>query len=289
MNDKTLVAKKPDFLCIGASKAGTTWLHEQFMSHADVWVPFVKELHYFDHPNVKRWIHALAQKSIYGTHTRSAILKGMYRGQFLWLYKYLFKERKLEWYHELFPANSQLTTGEITPSYSRLPEQTIQDFAKLQPDCKIIYILRNPVDRIWSQLNMIRKRRTGQMTDDEIYARINKRHYEASNYLENLAKWERCFPKENIYIGFYDELKSDPIAFLNKIYSFLGVDTLPQESREMRRSTTIINKGKYTGFPQTIRERLTGELYENISQIHERFDNQYTHNWLLEAKEILAK
>ncbi len=38
----------PDFLCVGAQKAGTTWLYQQLDSHPDFWMPPIKELHYFD-------------------------------------------------------------------------------------------------------------------------------------------------------------------------------------------------------------------------------------------------
>src|SRR5436189_2997752 len=38
----------PDFVCIGAHKAGSTWLYQQLDSHPDFWMPPVKELHYFD-------------------------------------------------------------------------------------------------------------------------------------------------------------------------------------------------------------------------------------------------
>src|SRR6266478_1414402 len=39
---------RPDFLCIGAHKGGTTWLYQQLDSHPDFWMPPIKELHYFD-------------------------------------------------------------------------------------------------------------------------------------------------------------------------------------------------------------------------------------------------
>src|ERR1700757_3086986 len=39
---------RPDFLCVGAHKSGTTWLYQQLDSHPDFWMPPVKELHYFD-------------------------------------------------------------------------------------------------------------------------------------------------------------------------------------------------------------------------------------------------
>src|SRR5215472_17512260 len=39
---------RPDFLCVGAHKGGTTWLYQQLDSHPDFWMPPLKELHYFD-------------------------------------------------------------------------------------------------------------------------------------------------------------------------------------------------------------------------------------------------
>src|SRR5438477_9875293 len=39
---------RPDFLCVGVHKSGTTWLYQQLDSHPDFWMPPMKELHYFD-------------------------------------------------------------------------------------------------------------------------------------------------------------------------------------------------------------------------------------------------
>ena len=41
--------RKPDILCIGAQKAGTSWLHVTLATRRDIWVPPFKELHFFDH------------------------------------------------------------------------------------------------------------------------------------------------------------------------------------------------------------------------------------------------
>ena len=45
------MSRLPDFLGIGAQKSGTTWLHHNLSQHPGVWMPPVKELHYFDHPH----------------------------------------------------------------------------------------------------------------------------------------------------------------------------------------------------------------------------------------------
>src|SRR5438094_6624595 len=48
----------PDFLCVGAQKAGTSWLYRQLEPHPDFWMPPVKELHYLDNLNRARRFHA---------------------------------------------------------------------------------------------------------------------------------------------------------------------------------------------------------------------------------------
>src|SRR5512135_1033055 len=47
----------PDFLCVGAQKAGTSWLYRQLELHADFWMPPLKELHYLDQLNKTKRIH----------------------------------------------------------------------------------------------------------------------------------------------------------------------------------------------------------------------------------------
>jgi hypothetical protein len=47
----------PDFLCVGAQKAGTSWLYRQLEPHPDFWMPPVKELHYLDNLNRARRFH----------------------------------------------------------------------------------------------------------------------------------------------------------------------------------------------------------------------------------------
>ncbi|MFY0591956.1 sulfotransferase family protein [Roseivirga sp.] len=273
---------KPDFLCIGAAKAGTTWLHQQFMAHNDIWVPFVKEIHYFDHPQVKRWISVVFKKSVFGSVVRKAIVIGVLKGEFRWLYQYLFKERHPSDYHKLFDKREGKLTGEITPSYAWLPEETIKNIAAVQPDCKIIYVLREPTERIWSHLNMIKKKSSRNITDKEIYARINKRHYASSDYLNNLERWERHFPKENIHIAFYDELKADSVSFLNKIYHFLEVSPI-NESPGQKEYKRKVNVGRYDKRPSNIPMDLTVKYQQDLISLHQKFNNVYTAKWLSDS------
>lgn len=277
---------KPDFICIGAGKAGTSWLHKQLIHHKDVSLPYVKELHHLDNLSSKRRISFTMKKSVFGTYTRSAIVRGIITGKFVWLYKFLFNQRTIENYQNLFSQDHNKLSGEVCPSYALLSKDTIEKFSYLNPDCKIIYILRNPVARIWSHLNMIKKRKRIDFSDEGIYNRINERHHRVSDYLTNLSNWESYFPKQSIHICFFDELESDPELFLNNMYTFLGVN------RDLSTNNTVhlgkkSNKGTYSAIPLKFKKELTNRHYSSIQKLHMRFKNNYTLKWLEDATQLI--
>lgn len=282
--------RKPDFIGIGAAKAGTTWLYEQLKAHPQIRMPHVKELHYFDHVNVKRYITLLSKKTIFGRHVRSALFFGLRPGRVLWTIRYLCSTRPHADYHKLFTTDPGLVAGEITPAYARLSAEIVQSIASYHPQCKILYILRNPVERLWSHANMIRMSQTRykEASDEVIYNRLNDRQLAASGYLQNLEKWGDYFPEEQIFVGFYDELVEEPSRFMNRVCDFLQVDRFPEEGIS-KRLGAVFNKGKYSGFPVEIKQRITRELYPELVGLHEKFDNQYTSKWIQEANQLLAE
>lgn len=135
-----------------------------------------------------------------------------------------------------------------------------------------------------SQLNMIPKNGGKQLSEEAIYGRLNYRHFAASDYLNNLSNWENNFLKENIYIGFYDQLRDDPVSFLNGIYGFLDV-TLIAENQNQYDLGKKVNPGAYKGIPSEIQKALAQKYRKDIIQIHERFDNKYTARWVLKHEQ----
>ena len=105
----------PDFLCIGAQKSGTTWLHRVLMGHPDIYLPPQKEVHYFN------------------SH---------------------YRRHSLAWYSAQFETGRGKSCGDITPAYGVLDESKVRYMKTLMPRAKIILILRDPIDRAWSAANM---------------------------------------------------------------------------------------------------------------------------------------
>ncbi len=134
---------RPDFLCIGAHKGGTTWLYQQLDSHPDFWMPPFKELHYFDQlSNVER-----------ASSPRCRDERDL---RFLESIKNLSAKPyiDLEHYARLFEAKGSLLSGDISPNYSTLSNEVIRQVAGYFPTLKVIFLARDPVERVWSHLSM---------------------------------------------------------------------------------------------------------------------------------------
>ena len=123
----------PDFLGIGAQKAGTTWLHANLSACDEIWLPHLKELHYFD----RKFPLMTAQVAAESGLRRSALEKHLtmsikrlslskmrdrlaFRrwGDITWELRYLFGRWDDAWYESLFEHGKDRVVGEITPAYS---------------------------------------------------------------------------------------------------------------------------------------------------------------------------
>lgn len=273
----------PHFLGIGAQKAGTSWLNKQLLNHPDIWQPPMKEIHYHDSPSFPM-IFLLA--------SRFSRIRKMMRGNIraalknkkdrTWYLRYYCLPRNDTWYASLFSPNKQQLAGEITPKYAKLPEAKIENIYQQNPQLKIIYLLRNPVERSWSQLGMEANRFGQKKLKDRSKAEILDFLNQANNlnhgrYLDNLKRWQKYFPKEQIFIGFFEQIKETPQQFLNDIFQFLEVSPFLIKEDML---STVVGKGNYLQIPDTIKQTVNDFWLEDVKALHLHFNNRFTLNWL---------
>lgn len=238
---------KPTFLfCIGAQKAGTTWLYNYLDQHPQVHVPEVKEVHYFDSiwlPNNEAMIerrqkllgqrqHKYDQRRALGMHVAPDAVRRLERSQALAAmhdgpvddhsgYRALMMKGRTQ----------ERCVADITPSYSSLkPQQFSQLLDEFAP-AKILFILRDPVERMWSHIKMHCAGPKGvakNLTPDGIIATllqgqgITFRQRGAMDLtLADLA----VLPQDRVKVMFYETLFQD--AQINELCDFLGVDFAP--------------------------------------------------------------
>jgi hypothetical protein len=211
----------PDFVGVGAPRSGTSWLYEVLRCHPALWLPPIKELHYFDEPQ---------RNKRYYTYLRMRLISALWiwRPLSRFDFQYFLGERSDAWYGNLFePARCRgLLTGEITPAYSVLDEAALRRLRTLSPNVKLIYIMRDPVMRSWSAVMKLR-RTQGRPGPPKVEEAINYAHTEGvlkrSSYLDSIERFERVFPPEQIFYGFFERLCEDPLAFIADVLKFLGV------------------------------------------------------------------
>lgn len=281
----------PQFMCIGAQKAGTTWLHHNMQDHAEIWLPPVKELHYYDILSHEPTVIAMMRDPLSRFLVKRLLRRArreMLAGKWLnWYPKYFFVPRSDRWYGTLFTPGVGQIAGELTPGYSILDRPIVERIHRKMPDLKVIYLLRNPIERTWSQLN--RKHRQAVYgenfdSDEVIEAFMAQTHPHArSSYLRNLEVWESVFPKEQIFIGFYEQVKEEPEVLLRAIYQFLGVDA--SDKYIHRPAEKKVNVGRYDPIPARWAGVLAQRYYGQIESLHKRFANQSTASWLAMADE----
>src|SRR5262249_33383725 len=208
----------PDFLCVGAQKAGTSWLYQQLERHPVFWMPPVKELHYFDQLNRTKQFHPPRC----GEGRDASFLESMksLSGRF-----YL----DLDSYGRLFCHKGSLLSGDISPAYSTLSDEIIERVVNYFPKLKVVFLARDPVERAWSQLSM--GVRLGMISrfdpsdpEEVICNLLNPGVLVRSHPSKIVARWKRYVRPEQFRVFFFDDLKENPSELRRSILHFLGSD-----------------------------------------------------------------
>jgi len=189
----------PDFVGIGAQKAGTTWWHDLIAAHPRVASrPDIhKERHFFDR---------------YATRP--------------------FGPAECSLYHDWFPRRPGSLTGEWTPDYIHLA-WVPPLLARAAPRARLLAILRDPVERFRSGLAHHR-RDSGRLTVDSYQDAMSRGFYDLA-----LRRWAAYFPPEQILLLQYERCVTDPASELARTYRFLGLEPfVPDGMRNRVNATT---------------------------------------------------
>ncbi|WP_191621207.1 sulfotransferase [Marinihelvus fidelis] len=235
----TPAGRLPDFLCIGAQKSATSWLNANLMRHPDIWIPPIKELHFFDHlfiPRFRTWtrrhIHNHVDKAIrrHLKNNESPDLDFLHYLTTL-ATQDLFTER---WYRGAFSwkKGDGKCLGETTPEYSTIPADGIAYLRQLLGEPRLIYIIRDPADRAMSQMRMNLLKRFGDQAEPET-SRWSLRRWrkeldndeihQRGHYSAYVQEWDRQFAPERMLYLPYGRIGEEPLKVLAEVESFLGL------------------------------------------------------------------
>jgi len=276
----------PHFLGIGAQKAGTTWLWTQLKRHPQVWMPPRKELHYFSRhvmapgggilaePSIYRRFRGKERANILWRHLASTDIRQSFKGknwdEFRWYLRFYFQTPTDRWYRSLFANRGDALTGEITPSYSMLTDAEVGHIARNWPELRIILLLRDPIERAWSQVRFDWTRGAREKVDDieDMKAFIDSPMQTLRNdYLRMLDHWGRHFAADRVFIGFYDDILENPGMLLERIHQFLNLESQPLEKEVLAQR---VNQSREAEMPGEIRAYLVEKYRPQMIELNTR-------------------
>ncbi|MBT36950.1 MAG: hypothetical protein CL938_00175 [Deltaproteobacteria bacterium] len=219
----------PDFLIVGAQKAGTTSLWHNLSRHPQIHMARhgdaggQREVHFFDRED--HWA------------------------------------RGIEWYRSFFPE-TQCVQGEKTPEYMALPKAR-ERMARIVPRAKLVILLRNPVTRAHSHWNHLRENE-GLLEDFgeavDAACRAVPGPFELlltrGDYLEQIRSLLRLFPREQLYIAIAERFRADAVSEYNRVLRFLECDP----------SATGYESVHVRGYPAPMEARVGAMLADHYAE-----------------------
>lgn len=240
----------PHFLIIGAARAGTTSLYSYLVRHPAVGAPTHKELHFFD----------------------------------------LNYEQGVGWYRRHFPlavpgTRRRTVTGEASPYYLFHPAVPGRVRETL-PDVRLIALVRNPIDRAYSQHQLARRHGRDELTFEEAiaaeqsrldgelervrdepgYQSVSHRHHSylaRGLYAEQLERWLSEFPREQLLVIRSEDFFCEPPAVYGDVLRFLELPA--HELGEYR----AYNQRPYDGLAPSTRQELRSYFAEPNRRLEE--------------------
>jgi len=224
---------------IGAAKAGTTWLHRVLSAHPGCHFRAVKELHYFDTAPGDMRRDRLSAKRLKALNRRRAKATGDSRdlGRKLadtrdWRAMMVAGGDGHQAYLDYLNAGNEggKLVGDITPSYATLTEARFAEMAALGRNARFIFLMRDPFDRLWSNIRMSAYRETNGGAQyakraTKLLDSFNDGHHPAaearSDYAATLRRLQGAVAKDKVLTGFFEDLFTQDA--LDRITAFLGL------------------------------------------------------------------
>lgn len=198
---------KTDFICVGAQKAATSWLHNVLSEHPAIVTSTPKELNFFT----------------------------------------AHYDRGATWYESFFTElTHEQICGESSPTYFFSADAPVRA-QQYNPDMRIIVVLRDPIARAFSNhLHEIRKGHIPSDTSFENGMASNPTYVAQSQYRANLERWLACFDRSQILVLLAEDIAIDPQTAYKAVCAHLDVrqDVKPDAIGE-RHHQSQANKSKW--------------------------------------------
>lgn len=270
-------------------KAGTTWLYSVLQKHPDLYFTYEKEIHFWSDytlgSNALSYTNRInkVKQIIGGAHVRDNIKA--FKRLVEWYSYYLEKDLSLQWYADLFKMNRgnkyNCDFSNLTCHMDEKGWELVHHVAK---EVKVIYILRDPLARLWSHVKF-HHQFIGKDIDfnswneDAFNQFISKKFiWENCEYADKIKTMRSCLKADSFRIFYFEDLVSKPSVYLRKLEDFLGIDNIDYDGMKLAKP---VNQSKRIAMPDTFRNVALSKLeaeFEKLSQAGVEPHESWTQN-----------
>lgn len=269
----------PDFICIGMPKAGTSWLYDQLSSHPDFWMPRVKELQYLNHRqpplrHVERHVRQVGRKG-HRTRTSKRAADAAQKAFVADLKALAGKQMDIGRYAALFRHKGERLSGDISPPYVSMGEAVVGEVGRRLPEVKVLFLVREPIDRLRSSLSMNYRKGKFDRTLLEDAQRFDeffrdKRLDDRLFPTRILNRWLRSAPNLCLRSFLFDDIAADADRVRRDILEFLAADPEKHSGQLTADYNRKANAPKLF-FSEPVKEILLGYFADEIRACAETF------------------
>lgn len=263
--------------CVGAAKCGTSWLHTYLRGHEACYLRSIKELHYFDALDgvgdgghikraSKRLADARAKLESHPEPETNTWLPMLISDLEEWLSRFDGRTANDSAYLDFigYRREPAQIIGDFTPAYGQVSSAMLKHMSGLCEQVKFIFLMRDPVDRLWSNIRMTGAR----LGDDAMELSVadylsdnNPALVSRSDYRNTLNLLQDVIPAENIHIELFERMFT-PEA-LDRLCHFLGI------APEAGAFGNVVHKGRKVTLPSILRAEFQKKLMPQYNFIED--------------------
>lgn len=221
---------------VGATKAGSGWLYRYLRAHPDCHLRTIKELHFFDTlefgrararmRKLDRGFGLLAARNPEGARRDSMVrdfqdwMRVAETGDTAAYLRYLSDGR-----------GERCVLADITPAYSLVSPDSLRAMGEVLPDTRFVFLMRDPVARLWSHVRMLARRASARGGADPVQvanAVLDRALSGQEPNITNRGAYDRILPRlkttiptARLYVDFFEDIV--PLSAADRLCAFLGI------------------------------------------------------------------
>ncbi len=257
------------FIGAGAMKAGTTWLYSVLDKHPDIFFSLEKEIHYFYARHVRADVLSEQARlaNVQNKYLRfdpARASAGAIRNRLRWAANYLDGPVDDHWYRGLFAfRRGQAWCADFSNLYALLPAEAWTNIAGRVGTLRVLYTMRDPVDRLWSHMKFHlaitgRADALDSWKVDEVARFIRQPFiWDNAEYGAAIRRMRAGLPEDALMLAVHEDVHGDEAAALQRIETHLGIAhfTYPEAVLAQR-----VNSTPQRPIPQWFRDLLAPDV-----------------------------